>query len=130
MAASRRHARCVGPGVRAVDRSSQACRRCLQLEEELRDLRQRLAATGQYVAFSPGPNPYPNVEDELQRWLATESYADAAAGFRAGWLRLAGVIGPRLRDWEARFVRAQRVRNGLNAHIHALVAEIKRLEVR
>ena len=43
-----------GRGVRAVDRRTPACQRCLQLEEELRDLRQRLAASGRYVAFSPG----------------------------------------------------------------------------
>jgi hypothetical protein len=103
--------------------------RCLQLEEVLRELRQSWA-TGQYVAFSPGPNPYPNVEDEVRRWQATEPDADAAAGFRAGWSRLAGVIGPRFQDWEARVVRAQCDRNGLKTHIHALVAEVRRLELR
>ena len=45
-------------------RYGSACQRCWQLEEELRDVRQRLAASGQYVAFSPGPNPNPNVDDE------------------------------------------------------------------
>ena len=107
-----------------------ACARCLQLEDELRDLRRRLAASGQYVAYSPGPNPYPNVEDELRRWLATELGADAADGFRAGWTRLARVIGPRLQDWEARWLRARRDNAGLKSHITALVAEIKRLSVR
>jgi hypothetical protein len=64
-----------------VDRAGKpAYARCLQLEEELRDLRQRLAASGQYVAYSPGPNPYANAEDELRRWLATEPGADAADG--------------------------------------------------
>jgi hypothetical protein len=106
------------------------CARCLQLDEELRDLRQHLTASGQYVAYSPGPNPYPNVEDEVRRWLATELGADAADGFRAGWTRLARVIGPRLEDWEARWLRAQRDRAGLKAHINALVGEIRRLEVR
>ena len=114
-----------------VDRGRKpACARCLQLEEELRDLRQRLAASGQYVAYSPGPNPYPNVEDELRRWLATTPGADAADGFRAGWARLARVIGPRLQDWEARWLRARRDNAGLKSHITALVDEIKRLEVR
>jgi hypothetical protein len=106
-----------------------ACGRCLQLEDELRDLRQRLAASGQYVAYSPGPNPYPNVEDELRRWLATEPGADATDGFRAGWTRLARMIGPRLQDWEARWLRARRDKAGLQSHITALVAEIRRLEV-
>ena len=113
-----------------VDRAGKpAYARCLQLEEELRDLRQRLAASGQYVAYSPGPNPYPNVEDELRRWLATEPSARAADGFRAGWTRLARVIGPRLQDWEARWLRSRRDNAGLKSHITALVAEIKRLEV-
>jgi hypothetical protein len=105
------------------------CARCLQLEDDLRDLRQRLPASGQYVAYSPGPNPHPNVEDELPRWLATEPGADATDGFRAGWTRLASVIGPRLQDWEARWVRTRRDNAGLKSHITALVAEIKRLEV-
>jgi hypothetical protein len=107
-----------------------ACARCLDLEEELRDLRQRLAASGHYVAYSPGPNPYPNVEEELRRWLATQPGADAADGFRAGWTRLAGVIGPRLHDWEARWLRARGDTAGLKAHITALVTEIRRLEGR
>jgi hypothetical protein len=107
-----------------------ACGRCLALEDELRDLRQRLAASGQYVAYSPGPNPYPNVQDELRRWLATEPGADAADGFRAGWTRLAKVIGPRLQDWEARWLCARRDNAGLKSHITALVTEIKRLEVK
>jgi hypothetical protein len=106
-----------------------ACARCLRLEEELRDLRQRLAASGQYVTYSPGPNPYPDVEDELRLWLATEPGADATVGFRAGWTRLARVIGPRLQDWEARWLRSRRDNAGLKSHITALVAEIKRLEV-
>ena len=107
-----------------------ACARCLQLDDELRELRQRLAASGHYVAYSPGPNPYPNVEDELRLWLTTAPGADAAAGFRPGWTRLARVIGPRLQDWAARCGRAQRDKEGLKAHIHALVAEVRRLEVR
>jgi hypothetical protein len=107
-----------------------ACERCLQLEEELHVLRQRLAASGQYVAYSPGPNPYPNVEDELRRWLATEPGADAVAGFRAGWMRLTRALDPRLQDWEARFVRARHDNAGLRSHINALLAEIRRLEAR
>ena len=107
-----------------------SCARCLQLEDELRDLRQHLAASGQYVAYSPGPNPYPNVEDELRRWLATERGGSAADGFRAGWARLARVIGPRLQGWEARWLRARRDNAGLKSQVTALVTEIRRLEVR
>jgi hypothetical protein len=32
--------------------------------------------------------------------------ADASAGFRAGWARLARFVRPRLREWEARWFRA------------------------
>jgi hypothetical protein len=70
------------------------------------------------------------VEDELRRWLATEPGADAAGGFRAGWTRLGSVIGPRLQDWEARWLRARRDNAGLKSQITALVTEINRLEVR
>jgi hypothetical protein len=77
-----------------------------------------------------GPNPYPNVDEELRRWLATEPGADGAAGFHAGWTRLTRVIAPRLQDWEARLVRAGRDNAGLRSHIAALVAEIRRLEDR
>jgi hypothetical protein len=70
------------------------------------------------------------VEDELRLWLTTAPDADAAAGYRAGWKRVARVIGPRLHDWEQRCERARRDREGLKAHIQALVAEIRRLELR
>src|SRR5919201_981742 len=78
------------------------CPRCLELEDELETVRQRLAALGHYVTFSPGPNPYPDVERELRRWLAVNPRANAAAGFRAGWARMARVVRPTLREWEAR----------------------------
>jgi hypothetical protein len=60
------------------------CPRCLELEDELRQLQVRLDAVGQHVTFTPGPNPNPNVEHELTRWLAVTPRADPAAGFRAG----------------------------------------------
>ena len=64
-----------------VDGRRPGCERCLRLEEELRDLRLRFAASGQYVAFSPGPNPKPNVDDELGRWLATNLAQMQLLGF-------------------------------------------------
>jgi hypothetical protein len=115
--------------VRIGEDRKPACARCLRLEDE-REIRQRQAASGQYVAYSPGPSPNPDVEDELRRWLAIQRCADAADGFRAGWTRLARVIGPRLQDWEARWLRARRANAGLKSHNTALVAEIRRLEVR
>jgi hypothetical protein len=38
----------------------------------------RLAASGRYVMYSPGPNSNPNVQHELQRWLAVSPNGDAA----------------------------------------------------
>ena len=38
-----------------------------------------LAAAGKFVAYSPGPNPNPDVERELSRWLAVHPHADTAA---------------------------------------------------
>jgi hypothetical protein len=104
-----------------------SCPRCLEFEEEIRVLRQRLAASGQYVMYSPRPNSNPNVEDELRQWLRTSPNADAAAGFRAGWTRLARFMGPRLCDWESRWLRARRDRDGLKSHIGALAADVERL---
>jgi hypothetical protein len=104
-----------------------ACPRCLEFQEEIRLLQQRLAASGQYVTYSPGPNSNPNVEEELQRWLRASPPADAATGYRAGWTRLARFLGPRLRDWESRWLRAKRDHEGLKMHIGVLVAEVERL---
>jgi hypothetical protein len=80
------------------------CERCLEFQDEVRQLRQRLAASDRYVTYSVGPD----LELELQRWLAVNPRSTAAAGFRAGWARMARLISPRLRDWEARWWRALR----------------------
>jgi hypothetical protein len=90
-------------------------------------LRQRLAAAGQFVAYSPGPNPNPDVERELSRWLAVHPRADAAAGFRAGWARLARFVGPKLHEWEERWFRAMRENDRLKARVGSLLREISRL---
>jgi len=37
------------------------CARCLDLEDELTELRQQLAAVGRYVVYSPGPNTNPSL---------------------------------------------------------------------
>jgi hypothetical protein len=103
------------------------CPRCLQLEDELQALRQRLAAVGQYVTFSPGPNPNPDVDRELQRWLAVNPRGDAAAGFRAGWERLARSVRPKLREWEERWWREMRENDQLRSKIGNLLSEISRL---
>jgi len=102
------------------------CPRCLEFEEEIRELQQRLAAVGQYVTYTPGPSPAPNIERELQRWLAVNPRADAAAGFRAGWERLARVVRPRLREWEGRWFRSMRENDRLKARIGSLLRELTR----
>ena len=103
------------------------CPRCIELEDEVRELRLRLAALGQYVVPSPGPNPGGDVERELARWLAVNPRADAAAGFRAGWARLARLVSPRLRDWEARWFRSMRENDRLKARVGWLLREVSRL---
>jgi hypothetical protein len=103
------------------------CARCLLLEDELADLRQQLAAVGRYVVSTPGPNTTPDLERELRRWLAVNPRADAATGFRAGWLRLARVISPKLREWEARWFRAMRDNDRLRAKVGVLLRELSRL---
>jgi hypothetical protein len=103
------------------------CARCLDLEDELTELRQQLAAVGRYVVYSPGPNTNPSLEYELQRWLAVNSRADAAAGFRAGWARLARFVRPKLREWEARWWRAVGENDRLRSRIGTLLREVSRL---
>jgi hypothetical protein len=102
----------------------------LELEDEVEVLRQRLAAVGLYVMRSPGPNPNLDCEHELARWLAVNPRADAAAGFRAGWIRLAGFVSTRLKDWESRWFRMARENDSLRSHIGVLLTEISRLRDR
>jgi hypothetical protein len=106
------------------------CPRCLEFEDEIRELHQRLAAVGQFVTYTPGPSPAVNVEQELHRWLAVNPQADAAAGFRAGWTRLARFVTPRLRDWESRWFRSMRENDRLRARVGSLLREIGRLSDR
>ncbi|HEY1295726.1 MAG TPA: hypothetical protein VGJ60_21830 [Chloroflexota bacterium] len=93
-------------------------------------MRQRLAAAGQFVAYSPGPNPNPDVERELSKWLAVNPRADAATGFRAGWARLARFVRPKLRDWEARWWRMARENDRLRARLGSALREVTRLSER
>jgi hypothetical protein len=117
-----------GPPPRALGDAQ--CPRCLEFEEEIHELHQRLAALGQYVTYSPGPSPTPKLEHELQRWLAVNPRADAAAGFRAGWSRLARFVRPLLRDWEARWWRAAGENDRLRARLGSLLREVSRLTER
>jgi hypothetical protein len=103
------------------------CPRCLLLEEELQELRQQLAAVGRFVVQSPGPNTNPQLERELERWLAVNPQADAASGFRAGWARLARFVRPKLREWEARWFRAMRENDRLRARVGTLLRELSRM---
>jgi hypothetical protein len=111
--------------VRMADDGAQ-CERCLEYQDEVRQLRQRLVASGKYVTYSPGPD----LERELQRWLAVNPRSNAAAGFRAGWARMARLISPRLRDWEARWWRAMRDNDRFRSRLGVALREIARLQDR
>ena len=63
----------------------------------------------------------------MQRWLAVNPRADAAAGFRAGWARLARFVRPKLREWEARWFRSMRENDRLKARVGWLLRELSRL---
>jgi hypothetical protein len=119
-----------GPGIRLLVSATLASDQysVLEFEEEIRELHQRLAAVGQYVTYTPGPSATVNVEHELQRWLAVNPRADAAAGFRAGWTRLARFVAPKLREWEARWFRSMRESDQLKARVSSLLREISRLD--
>jgi hypothetical protein len=110
-----------------VGDDQRSCPQCLEIEEEIRVLQQRLAASGQYVTYSPGPNTNPDVEQELRRWQAVIPNADAASGFRAGWTRLERFVGPKLREWESRWLRAMRDQDRLKSRIGVLLTELDRL---
>jgi hypothetical protein len=71
-----------------------------------------------------------NVEHELRRWLAVNPRADGAAGFRAGWSRLARFVSPKLREWEARWFRSVRENDRLKARVGSLLRELSRLNDR
>jgi hypothetical protein len=103
------------------------CPRCLELEDQVYELQQRLAALGQYVTYSLGPNTIPNMERELQRWLSVSPRASAADGFRAGWSHLARFVRPTLRDSNARWVRCMRDNESLRLRIGVLLMEVSRL---
>jgi len=92
----------------------------------LSELRQQLAASGRYVVASPGPNTTPDVERELRRWLEVNPDADGAAGFRAGWARLARWVRPKLHEWEGRWWRAVRDNERLRSRLGVLLRELSR----
>src|SRR5689334_10736532 len=68
-------------------------------------------------SFSWGPNPHIDRELELARWLSVSRDADAAAGFRAGWDRMARWVQPRLQDWERRWWSCTRENDSLRSRI-------------
>jgi hypothetical protein len=63
----------------------------------------------------------------LQRWLAVTRNPTASASFRAGWARLARLVRPRLREWEARWWRAVHENELLRSRIGSQALEISRL---
>jgi hypothetical protein len=106
------------------------CPRCYELEDQVADLQDRLGRAGLLNTFTPGANPRFDGERELRRWLAAHPRADAATAFRAGWERMARFVGPRLREWEARWWILVRENERLRAHIGRLITEVSRLSDR
>jgi hypothetical protein len=106
------------------------CPRCLELEDEIAALKERLRQAGLLIAVSPGPNPVPNSEAELRRWLPAHPRATAAEGFLAGWARLARVLQPRLLEDEERWRRLVREKEQLRSQIGMLLSEQERLRDR
>ena len=90
-------------------------------------MRQQLAAVGRYVVTTPGRIPTPSSSASSSAGWPSTRARTRAAGFRAGWARLARFVGPRLRDWEARWFRAMRENDRLKSHIGGLLREISRL---
>jgi crotonobetainyl-CoA:carnitine CoA-transferase CaiB-like acyl-CoA transferase len=62
----------------------------LRFQQELNNFRQRLAASAEYITYSHGPRAYPELQREIQRWLAANPGANAADGFRSGLPRALG----------------------------------------
>jgi len=81
---------------------------------------------GNTPRFLLGPNPNLDVEHEPQRWLAVHPHGDATS-FRAGWARLARFVGPKLREWEARWWRSMHDNDRLRARLGNALREISRL---
>ena len=102
------------------------CPRCLDLEDQVATLSERLRRAGLLIAVSPGPNPVADGEAELRRWLPAHPRADAAEGFRAGWARLARALRPRLLEDEARWWRLVRENEHLRARVGVLLGELER----
>jgi hypothetical protein len=96
-----------------------ACPRCLELEDEVAALRERLRRAGLLIAMSPGPNPVPDGEAELRRWLAEVASNVRAlkqsigAAEKAGRRRVAASLQD---DLEAELARQEKAR-GDRAHI-------------
>src|ERR687887_1045114 len=98
------------------------CPRCLELEDEVAALRERLRQAGLLIAVSPGPNPVPDGEAELRRWLAAYPRATVADAFRAGWTRMARWVQPRLVEADAAWWRQVRENDQLRARLGVLLA--------
>src|SRR5260370_11297510 len=81
---------------------SEACARCLELEDELARITQLASAAGVYAAPSTGANPHYDVDAEARRWLAAHPRASVTEAWRAGWARAWSIARDLLRDWRRR----------------------------
>ena len=66
-------------------------------------------------------------ERELAKWLPSAREPDAAAGFRAGWRRLAQLMSPRFREWQRLWFEAKRDGDRLRAQVGVLQRDLTSL---
>jgi hypothetical protein len=106
-----------------------SCERCDELERDIAGVRDELTAAGR-----PGQDAETleqnDLERELAKWLRGTHEPDAAAGFRAGWRRLAQLSSPRLREWNRVVFDVNREGDRLRARVGVLLREISRLSER
>jgi hypothetical protein len=105
---------------------SEACARCLELEDELARITQIAAPAGVYAAPSTGANPQYDVDAEARRWLAAHPRASVAEAWRAGWSRAWSIARDLLRDWRRRWDGQAREISSLRPHIGVLLQEASR----
>jgi hypothetical protein len=103
---------------------SEACKRCIELEDELARITRLAVSAGVYAAPSTGANPQYDVDAEARRWLAAHPRASATEAWRAGWTRAWSIARELLRDWRRRWAGQARELSSLRSRIGVLIQEL------